>query len=94
MDADIARSLMPGTPTIDTTIAELLQEWPAARVVLAKRGMACVGCAMARFETVSEAARAYGFDAARLIDDVRRADRRAGARARVPRRPAARRRVP
>lgn len=85
---------MPDAPTIDTTIGELLQQWPEARVVLAKRGMACVGCAMARFETVTDAARAYGFDAARLIDEVRRADRRACARARVRRRPAARRRVP
>jgi hybrid cluster-associated redox disulfide protein len=55
---------MDAAPTVHTTIAELIDEWPAARAVLARRGMACVGCAMARFETIKEAARTYGFEAA------------------------------
>lgn len=93
MDPNILRSLMPGAPTIHTPIAELIEEWPAARAVLARRGMACVGCAMARFETITEAARAYGFEAALFIDEVCREDRRARARARPRRRASARRRL-
>lgn len=51
-------------------MAELLAGWPAASSVLAARGMACVGCAMARFETVGEAAVAYGFDPQELLREV------------------------
>lgn len=57
---------MPGDPTDDITMADLLAGWPAARKAVARRGMACVGCPMARFETLAEAAAAYGFDAREL----------------------------
>jgi len=69
-------------PTIHTTMAELLARWPSARAGLARHGMACVGCPMARFETLGEAAAAYGLDArALLIDVTGRVDRRPGRRA-------------
>jgi hybrid cluster-associated redox disulfide protein len=55
------------------TMADLLAGWPAAGHVLAKRGMACVGCSMARFETIEEAAVAYGFDPAELLGEISRA---------------------
>jgi len=55
------------------TMAELVARWPSAGPVLAGRGMACVGCSMARFETVAEAATAYGFRAEELLGDVQRA---------------------
>ena len=63
---------MPIEPTVDMTMMELIEAWPAAADVLAARGMACVGCSMARFETIGEAAAAYGFDAADLLQEVRR----------------------
>lgn len=56
--------------TLQTTMAELLEECPAAGQVLARRGMACVGCVMAPFETVAEAARAYGADPVELLREV------------------------
>jgi hybrid cluster-associated redox disulfide protein len=67
--------------TLQTTMAELLEECPAAGPVLARRGMACVGCVMAPFETVAEAALAYGADPAELLREVTGAprDRRAAA---------------
>ena len=73
---------MPDTLTVHLTMAELLAAWPAAGSVLAHRGMACVGCAMARFETVEEAAAAYGFDADEFLDEVRRAKRSHHSRSR------------
>jgi hybrid cluster-associated redox disulfide protein len=81
------------TPTLETTIAELLAGWPAARAVVGRRGMACLGCAMARFETIGEAAAAYGFDPAAFIQEVThaRTDVRSGSRTRG--RDAARRRA-
>lgn len=56
--------------TIHITMAELIARWPAAGPALARRGMACVGCSMARFETVQEAAAAYGVDPDELLRDV------------------------
>ena len=67
---------------VHLTMAELLAGWPNASSVLAQRGMACVGCAMARFETVEEAAAAYGFNAAEFLDQVRRARRSHHSRSR------------
>jgi hybrid cluster-associated redox disulfide protein len=51
-------------------MAELLAAFPCAKGVLSRRGMACVGCPMARFETLSEAASAYRFDAAALLREI------------------------
>lgn len=62
---------MTHEPTIHTTMAELLAQWPSARTRLARHGMACVGCPMARFETLGEAATAYGLDARALLNEVR-----------------------
>ncbi len=53
--------------TLETTMAELLARRPEAGPVLARRGMACVGCVMAPFETIGEAARAYGADPEDLL---------------------------
>ena len=63
---------MTGRLDAHLTMADLLAGWPAAAPVLAKRGMACVGCSMARFETIEEAAIAYGFDPADLLDEIER----------------------
>ena len=69
--------------TLQTTMAELLEDCPAAGAVLARRGMACVGCVMAPFETLGEAARAYGTDPDELLHAVSAVRSRA-LRRRVP----------
>ena len=46
--------------TADSTIFELLQAKPESTEVLFKFGMGCVGCAIARGETIREAAVAHG----------------------------------
>lgn len=61
--------------TIHLTMAELVEQWPTAAAVLARRGMGCVGCTMARFETIGEAAAAYGFDPEELLTEIRRKSR-------------------
>ena len=58
-------------PTL--TIAEMLRRWPATARVLIGRRMACVGCEMNRFETIAEAAAAYGASTHELLRDLRRA---------------------
>jgi hybrid cluster-associated redox disulfide protein len=66
---------MPARPTRDLTMADLIGGWPSAPAVLARHGMACVGCGMAKFETVAEATAAYGVDAAGFLRAIARAER-------------------
>ena len=53
--------------TADSTIYELLQAKPDATEVLFKFGMGCVGCAIARGETLREAAQAHGIPLPELL---------------------------
>jgi hybrid cluster-associated redox disulfide protein len=46
--------------TADSTIYDLLNAKPEAAEVLFKFGMGCVGCAIARGETIREAAMVHG----------------------------------
>lgn len=58
-------------PQAHWTIEALLEACPGAAMVLTRHGMACVGCAMARFETLAEAAREYRIDLASLLEELR-----------------------
>jgi hybrid cluster-associated redox disulfide protein len=57
----------------DWTMEALLDARPEAMHVLLRHGMACIGCAMAPFETVVEAAREYDLDLSSFIDELQRA---------------------
>ena len=70
---------MDPTPLRTMTIAALLDAYPAAGAAFAERGMACVGCAMARFETVEEAAAAYAVELEPFLGELAR--RAAGSKA-------------
>lgn len=55
------------------TVAEVLERWPATAAVFGHRRMACLGCAMAPFDTIGEAAAAYGIELNRFLAELRRA---------------------
>jgi len=55
------------TITADSTIYDLLKEKPESTEVLFKFGMGCVGCAIARGETIREAAQAHGIPLGELL---------------------------
>ncbi len=57
-------------PCLELTIAELLTTWPATMTVFLQRRMECVGCVMARFETVDEAAVNYAIPAPVLLAEI------------------------
>jgi hybrid cluster-associated redox disulfide protein len=42
------------------TVVALLSRWPRTIPVFLRHRMACVGCALARFESMAAAANAYG----------------------------------
>ena len=56
--------------TPDTTLDELLTAYPAAARAFVKHRMACVGCTMARFDTVGQAAAEYGLDIVPFMQEV------------------------
>jgi hybrid cluster-associated redox disulfide protein len=53
------------------TVAALLSREPRAARVLLDRGMHCVGCAIAPFETIAEICAIYGVSLERLLVDLR-----------------------
>ena len=54
--------------TLQDSIMDTEQNYPATSEVFRAFGMGCLGCAAARFETIEQGARAHGMDLVRLID--------------------------
>lgn len=61
---------MPPSLDLEQTVADTLERWPETAQVFTRRGMACVGCVMAPFMTIGEAAASYGIPAAELAADL------------------------
>jgi hybrid cluster-associated redox disulfide protein len=57
----------------DATMDEIMHGSPAAIRVVLRRGMLCVGCPIASFHTVSDAAREHDLDEEELSYDLRTA---------------------
>jgi hybrid cluster-associated redox disulfide protein len=51
-------------------VADILTRSPRAARLLLDRGMHCVGCAIAPFETIAEACAIYGVSVDRLLQDL------------------------
>lgn len=51
-------------------MAGLLASRPDAAGILVSHGMHCIGCAIARFETVAEACAIYGVSAEQLLLEI------------------------
>jgi|YelNatPaOPRAMG01_1025707.scaffolds.fasta_scaffold03407_7 hybrid cluster-associated redox disulfide protein len=60
------------------TVQEALTRWPALVAVFLRHRMACPGCPMARFLSLSEAAGAYGLSAASFLAELRLEIRKGG----------------
>jgi hybrid cluster-associated redox disulfide protein len=58
-------------PTL--TVAELLDQWPAAIPVFLKHRMYCVGCSMASFESLEDALKIYRIPCAPFLDELNQA---------------------
>ena len=59
--------------TANNTIAELLATCPAAARVLVSHRMHCVGCDIARFDTIAEACVTYGVAVDDFFAEIHRA---------------------
>lgn len=56
--------------TSHMTIAEILQRWPETAAVFQRLRTACVGCDMAPFCSVNDAATHYDLDADQLLVEL------------------------
>jgi len=55
----------------DVTIASLLEAFPQATALFLKYRMACIGCSMARFDTLQDAVFNYQLDFTVWMDELR-----------------------
>jgi hybrid cluster-associated redox disulfide protein len=53
------------------TVAEVLARWPQTIPIFIRHRMACVGCAMAPFETLAEVAVIYKLDLDCFLNELR-----------------------
>ena len=54
----------------ELTVEEVLMRWPQTAVVFTRHNMACVGCPVAPFYSVSEAANVYRLPAAEFVQEL------------------------
>lgn len=54
----------------DLIVADVLDYWPETVPVFLNRRMGCVGCTMASFETLAEAANIYGLCCTRFVKEL------------------------
>ena len=57
-------------PRLDQPVEEIMGRWPGTARVFIGRKMACVGCIMAPFQTLSAAARAYHIPEGELLAEM------------------------
>ena len=63
------------TITAETNVDELVSLYPSTVVVFVRHRMLCVGCEVARFETLAEACEIYHKPLEPLLTDLREAVR-------------------
>ncbi len=56
--------------TKNTSIDEIMENYPEAAEVLLMHGMHCLGCEAAQFETLADAAKAHGLDVNKLVEEM------------------------
>jgi hybrid cluster-associated redox disulfide protein len=56
--------------TADQIVSEVLQSWPKVVPLFIERRLYCVGCSMARFETLADVSKIYRLDLTKFIDDL------------------------
>jgi len=64
-------SMKKAIPTLDMTVDQVMNLWPASIRVFMNFKMSCVGCPIATFHSVDEASREHKIDAAALLGALR-----------------------
>lgn len=64
---------MEQQPKANLMVAEVMTRWPETIPVFIQHRMACVGCAIAPFETVAEVAAIYHLELNCFLDELQQA---------------------
>ena len=56
--------------TKESTIDEIVKQYPETIMVFMKHGLHCVGCHVSAFESIEEGAMAHGIDVDMLVADL------------------------
>lgn len=59
--------------TAQMTVSEVLDQWPATAQVFNQYRTACVGCAMAAFDTIADVASIYDLDLDQFLTALQQA---------------------
>lgn len=62
--------MKPGRLSPQMSVADVLERWPELIPTFLEHRMACVGCSMAAFETLQDAARIYGIHPVRFLEEL------------------------
>jgi len=54
----------------DTSIGQIVQDYPQTVEVFLRHGLMCFGCAVARFENLEQGAMAHGINVEQLVKDL------------------------
>jgi len=57
----------------DMPIGDVVRKYPDTVNVFLSHGLMCVGCAVARFESIRQGAQAHGIDVDALVEDLNKA---------------------
>ncbi|HST03658.1 MAG TPA: DUF1858 domain-containing protein [Chloroflexia bacterium] len=57
---------------IDRTVGDVLSRWPSTASVFLSYRLACIGCPLSRFESISEVVSSYGLDPDGFLQKLRR----------------------
>lgn len=71
--------------TEDTSVEEVITRFPLTARVFVRRRMNCVGCDIARFESLAEACRIYRQPLDQLLEEIRHLAREEGSASDAPR---------
>jgi hybrid cluster-associated redox disulfide protein len=63
---------MRQTITADHIVSEVLAAWPKIVPLFIERRLYCVGCSMARFETLADVSKIYRLDLNQFLEDLNR----------------------
>ena len=56
--------------TKNTSIGDIVDNYPSAKEILSGYGMHCFGCPMSRMETLEEASAVHGVDVAEVLEKL------------------------
>lgn len=62
--------------SVNSNIMEVISVYPKAAEIFAKNGLPCVGCAAARFESISDIVGEFGIDGEALVKEIEESEKK------------------